>query len=69
MLPRKIEPALYKADLDIKCAPGRRFRAIKTTNTHWHVSGLHFRYYHVLFEEQAIEILAMTDEIVERCAT
>jgi DNA-binding ferritin-like protein len=42
------------------------FALIKTTNTHWRVSDLHFCYYHALFEEQAIRILAMTDEIVER---
>lgn len=35
-------------------------------SSHWHARGLHFRYYHMPFEEQAIEILAMADEIVER---
>ncbi|WP_181704725.1 Dps family protein [Chthonobacter rhizosphaerae] len=39
---------------------------MKTKNFHWHVSGPHFRDYHLLFEEQAAEILASTDEIAER---
>jgi starvation-inducible DNA-binding protein len=39
---------------------------IKTKNFHWHVSGLHFRDYHFLFDEQAEQILATTDEIAER---
>ena len=38
---------------------------LKTKNFHWHVSGPHFRDYHLLFEDQATEILAMTDEIAE----
>lgn len=38
---------------------------VKSKNVHWHVSGPHFRDYHLLFEEQAAEILAMTDEIAE----
>ena len=39
---------------------------MKTKNFHWHVSGPHFRDYHLLFDEQAAQILAMTDEIAER---
>lgn len=39
---------------------------LKTKNFHWHVSGPHFRDYHLLFDDQAAEILAMTDEIAER---
>lgn len=39
---------------------------LKTKNFHWHVSGPHFRDYHLLFDEQASEILEMTDEIAER---
>ena len=39
---------------------------IKTKNFHWHVSGPHFRDYHLLFEEQATQILAITDVIAER---
>lgn len=39
---------------------------IKTKNFHWHVSGPHFRDYHLLLDEQAAEILAMTDLIAER---
>jgi starvation-inducible DNA-binding protein len=39
---------------------------IKTKNFHWHVSGPHFRDYHLLLDEQSAEILAMTDPIAER---
>ncbi|MGH6866356.1 MAG: Dps family protein [Methyloceanibacter sp.] len=39
---------------------------LKTKNFHWHVSGPHFRGYHLLFDEQAVQILEMTDEIAER---
>jgi len=39
---------------------------MKTKNFHWHVSGPHFRDYHLLFDDQAGEILATTDEIAER---
>ena len=39
---------------------------IKTKNFHWHVSGPHFRDYHLLFDEQAAQILAITDDIAER---
>lgn len=39
---------------------------IKTKNFHWHVSGPHFRDYHLLLDEQSAEILAMTDPMAER---
>ena len=39
---------------------------IKTKNFHWHVSGPHFRDYHLMFDEQATEILGVTDLIAER---
>ncbi|ARP83415.1 DNA starvation/stationary phase protection protein [Bordetella genomosp. 8] len=39
---------------------------LKTKNFHWHVSGPHFRDYHLLLDEQATEIFAMTDAIAER---
>ena len=39
---------------------------IKTKNFHWHVSGPHFRDYHLLFDEQAKELLGTTDELAER---
>jgi starvation-inducible DNA-binding protein len=39
---------------------------LKTKNFHWHVSGPHFRDYHLLFDEQAAQILATTDIIAER---
>mgnify|MGYP001135509665 FL=1 len=38
----------------------------KTKNFHWHVSGPHFRDYHLMFDEQATQILAVTDAIAER---
>lgn len=39
---------------------------LKTKNFHWHVSGPHFRDYHLLFDEQATEIIGTTDLIAER---
>src|ERR1700747_2747536 len=39
---------------------------VKTKNFHWHVSGPHFRDYHLLLDEQAAQIFATTDEIAER---
>jgi starvation-inducible DNA-binding protein len=38
----------------------------KTKNFHWHVSGPHFRDYHLMFDDQATQILATTDLIAER---
>lgn len=38
----------------------------KTKNFHWHVSGPHFRDYHLMFDEQAAQILLTTDPIAER---
>jgi starvation-inducible DNA-binding protein len=38
----------------------------KTKNFHWHVSGPHFRDYHLLFDEQAAEIFATVDDLAER---
>jgi starvation-inducible DNA-binding protein len=39
---------------------------VKTKNFHWHVSGPHFRDYHLMFDEQAEQILATTDALAER---
>src|SRR5947209_19377100 len=39
---------------------------LKTKNFHWHLSGPHFRDYHLMFDEQADQIYAMTDPIAER---
>src|ERR1700688_1755816 len=39
---------------------------IKTKNFHWHMSGRHFRAYHLLLDDQATQIFAMTDDIAER---
>ena len=39
---------------------------VKTKNFHWHMSGPHFRDYHLLLDEQADQIFAMTDVIAER---
>jgi starvation-inducible DNA-binding protein len=38
----------------------------KTKNFHWHVSGPHFRDYHLMMDDQATQILATTDVIAER---
>ena len=39
---------------------------LKTKNFHWHMSGPHFRDYHLLLEEQAEQLFAMTDPTAER---
>ncbi|MDP4078686.1 Dps family protein [Acidovorax sp. A1169] len=39
---------------------------IKTKNFHWHMSGPHFRDYHLLLDDQADQLYAMTDPIAER---
>jgi starvation-inducible DNA-binding protein len=39
---------------------------LKTKNFHWHVSGAHFRDYHLLLDEQGAALFAMTDPIAER---
>ncbi len=39
---------------------------IKTKNFHWHMSGPHFRDYHLLLDEQAAQILATIDPLAER---
>src|SRR3984957_8208305 len=39
---------------------------LKTKNFHWHMSGPHFRDYHLLLDEQADQIFAITDPIAER---
>ena len=39
---------------------------LKTKNFHWHLSGPHFRDYHLMFDELADQVFAMTDPIAER---
>ena len=39
---------------------------LKTKNFHWHVSGPHFREYHLLFDDHASELIGTTDLIAER---
>ncbi|HUO00889.1 MAG TPA: DNA starvation/stationary phase protection protein [Bradyrhizobium sp.] len=39
---------------------------VKTKSFHWHMTGRHFRDYHLLLDEQADQIFAMTDDIAER---
>src|ERR1700691_4313940 len=39
---------------------------LKTKNSHWHMSGRHFRDYHLLLDEHGDQIFAMTDPIAER---
>jgi starvation-inducible DNA-binding protein len=40
---------------------------VKTKNYHWHLSGPHFRDYHLLLDEQGDQIFEMTDVLAERC--
>jgi starvation-inducible DNA-binding protein len=39
---------------------------LKTKNFHWHMSGSHFRDYHLMLDEQSEQIFAITDDIAER---
>jgi starvation-inducible DNA-binding protein len=39
---------------------------VKTKNFHWHMTGRHFRDYHLLLDEQSEQIFAMTDDVAER---
>jgi starvation-inducible DNA-binding protein len=39
---------------------------LKTKNFHWHLSGAHFRDYHLMFDEHGDQLFAMTDPIAER---
>jgi starvation-inducible DNA-binding protein len=39
---------------------------LKTKNFHWHMSGPHFRDYHLMLDDQSVQIFAMTDAIAER---
>lgn len=40
---------------------------LKTKNFHWHMSGPHFRDYHLMLDDHGTELFAMTDPIAERC--
>ena len=74
---RRAAPLTTPSDLDAKAARevGGTMNAIlsdvfalylKTKNFHWHMTGPHFRDYHLLLDEQADQIFAMTDAIAER---
>jgi starvation-inducible DNA-binding protein len=39
---------------------------LKTKNFHWHMTGSHFRDYHLLLDEQAAQVFAMSDDLAER---
>ena len=39
---------------------------VKTKNFHWHMSGLHFRDYHLLLDDHGDQLFSMTDDIAER---
>ncbi len=40
---------------------------LKSKNFHWHMSGPHFRDYHLMLDEQATQLFAMSDPLAERC--
>src|SRR5580704_7727944 len=56
----EISEALRRLLADIFCL------YMKTKNFHWHMTGSHFRDYHLLLDEQADQMFAMTDLIAER---
>ncbi|MGD0529090.1 MAG: DNA starvation/stationary phase protection protein [Polyangiaceae bacterium] len=74
---RRVAPLTTPSDLDAKSAKevGGAMNGIladvfalymKTKNFHWHMTGPHFRDYHLLLDEQADQVYAMTDAIAER---
>lgn len=74
---REIPTSEFRTELDreavLKIANGLRHLLadvfglyLKTKNFHWHMSGPNFRDYHLLLDEQADQIFAMTDDIAER---
>ena len=74
---RRAAPLTTPSDLDPRAAEevgGAMNRVLadvfalylKTKNFHWHMTGPHFRDYHLLLDEQADQIFAMTDPIAER---
>lgn len=73
----KMAPLLFPTDLgekaskDISAAMNSVLADVfalylKTKNFHWHVSGPHFRDYHLMFDEHGEQLFAMTDSIAER---
>src|ERR1700761_5696605 len=74
---RRVQPLVTPSDLGAKASQdiAGGMNAIladvwalylKTKNFHWHMSGPHFRDYHLLLDEQADQLYAMTDPIAER---
>ncbi len=74
---QRLTPLTTPSDLDARAAKelgGAMNRILadvfalylKTKNFHWHMSGPHFRDYHLLLDEQADQLYAMTDPIAER---
>jgi len=77
LIARQIEPITMRSDIESKSA--REISAalnalladvftlyLKTKNFHWHMSGPHFRDFHLLLDEQGDELFGMTDEVAER---
>jgi len=60
LTPEEIVPALRELLADVFAL------YLKTKNFHWHMSGPHFRDYHLLLDEHAGQIFTMTDDIAER---
>ena len=59
--------AVAEISKDLRQLPADVFALyVKTKGVHWHITGAHFRDYHLLLDEQAGQIFAMTDEIAER---
>jgi starvation-inducible DNA-binding protein len=65
--PTDLSPANVKAIAALNPLVADAFALyLKTKNFHWHVSGPHFRDYHLMLDEQGDQIFAMTDELAER---
>src|SRR3984885_3662657 len=61
------QPAVEEISGDLRLLLADLFALyLKTKNFHWHMTGKHFRDYHLLLDEQADQIFAMTDPVAER---
>jgi starvation-inducible DNA-binding protein len=61
------ENAITAIEVDLQALLADVFTLyLKSKNFHWHMSGPHFRDYHLLLDEQAEQLFAMTDDIAER---
>jgi starvation-inducible DNA-binding protein len=77
LISRQMEPILTRSDIDPNAVQEISGALnvlladvfvlyLKTKNFHWHMSGPHFRDFHLLLDEQGDQLFSMTDEVAER---